>query len=1157
MRTPLADQAERDRIQTGLDRTMVVEAAAGTGKTSALVSRMVGVLVAGRARLGQMVAVTFTDAAAGELKLRLRAEVERARSDAGIPEASAHALTDALRELEEARIGTIHSFCADLLREQPVEAGVDPLFEVAAKDVEADLLGRAFDHWFAAELANPSEGVRRFLRRTLRGRPRGEEGPRAALRSAAASLAERRDFPAAWRRDPFAREPEIDALMEEVNALGALAAAGDPRDYFTKSLVEIERFASEVSRREAIRGRDYDGLEAELTEFSRERNSHWRWKGSQWARSPFDRAEVRRRRDRLCQRLRAFAAASGADLAPRLRDDLWPVVMEYERLKERAGYLDFMDLLLRARDLLRGNETVRRELQARFTHIFVDEFQDTDPLQLEILMLLVADDPAETDWRRVRPVPGKLFLIADPKQSIYRFRRADVALFEVAKRKLQENGAELVPLSVSFRAVPELQEVVNTAFAPRLSGSAAGQAAYVPLMPWRSDVEDQPVLVALPVPAPYGDYKPEIVDWKIRESLPDTVAAFVHWLVHKSGWTVTERGSPEARLPVSPRHVCLLFRRFRSNLDDATRPYVRALEARGLPHVLVGGGSFHRREEVEALRNALTAIERPDDELMVFATLRGPLFALSDGALIAFREEIGSLHPFRQVPEDLKDPLRDVAGGLALLRSLHRSRNHRPIADTIGRLLAATRAHAGLAIWPTGEQALANVTRLMDLARRAERSGVLSFRAFVTRLADDAERGEASEAPTIEEGTEGVRIMTVHRAKGLEFPVVVLADLTVPEIHQDPDRYVDAERGLCAMRLAGCLPPELQENAAEERERERDEALRVLYVAATRARDLLVVPAVGDGRQDGWMAALNPVLYPPESRAGTAETRKPPGCPDFGVDSVPGRPRDVAKPKGSVAPGLHRPEVGSHRVVWWDPSVLALNVPESLGLRQERLLHADESRRSEEAGIRAHAAWQEVRAAVRAQGGTESVRVVTATERAREPNAAAVEVAIGPIEVEAVAHDRPRPHGKRFGTLVHNLLAAVELDAGSDAVRAQAVLEGRVLGAPDDEVGAATETVVEALAHPLLKRAAAAARAGRCRRETPIALQLEDGILVEGVADAAFYEEVPEPAWTVVDFKTDVEIAGRLDEYRRQVGLYARAIAHSTGRPARGVLLRV
>jgi hypothetical protein len=124
-------------------------------------------------------------------------------------------------------------------------------------------------------------------------------------------------------------------------------------------------------------------------------------------------------------------------------------------------------------------------------------------------------------------------------------------------------------------------------------------------------------------------------------------------------------------------------------------------------------------------------------------------------------------------------------------------------------------------------------------------------------------------------------------------------------------------------------------------------------------------------------------------------------------------------------------------------------------------------------------------------------------------------------------------------------------------VRAQAVLEGRVLGAPDDEVGAATETVVEALAHPLLKRAAAAARAGRCRRETPIALQLEDGILVEGVADAAFYEEVPEPAWTVVDFKTDVEIAGRLDEYRRQVGLYARAIAHSTGRPARGVLLRV
>src|SRR5262249_19582087 len=155
--------------------------------------------------------------------------------------------------------------------------------------------------------------------------------------------------------------------------------------------------------------------------------------------------------------------------------------------------------------------------------------------------------------------------------------------------------------------------------------------------------------------------------------------------------------------------------------------------------------------EVEAIRNALAAIERPEDDLAVFATLRGPLFALDDGALLAYREQCGTLHAFRTASDDLPAPLRAVADALAVLRDLHRRRNRRPLPDTIARLLAATRAHAGLAIWPTGEQALANVTRLMDLARRAERSGVTSFRAFVERLLEQAEHGEASDAPIVEE----------------------------------------------------------------------------------------------------------------------------------------------------------------------------------------------------------------------------------------------------------------------------------------------------------------------------------------------------------------------------------------------------------------------
>jgi ATP-dependent exoDNAse (exonuclease V) beta subunit len=481
-----------------------------------------------------------------------------------------------------------------------------------------------------------------------------------------------------------------------------------------------------------------------------------------------------------------------------------------------------------------------------------------------------------------------------------------------------------------------------------------------------------------------------------------------------------------------------------------------------------------------------------------------------------------------------------------VLRDLHVHRNRRAFADTIARLLAATRAHAGLAIWPTGEQALANVTRLIDMARRAERRAVTSFRGFVEMLAEDAVRGEAGEAPIVEDGTDGVRIMTVHRAKGLEFPVVVLADLTARPTPDEPMRHVDAARGLCALRLAGAAPPDLVEHAAEELAREEEEAVRLLYVAATRARDLLVVPALGDGPYAGWLAPLDPAIYPAPARARTPEAATPGGCPRLGGDSVRDRPPNVARPEGSVVPGLHRPQAGTHTVVWWAPDALTLAVEESVGLKQQKLLAIDEGGERSEAGIRAHDGWQAERAATRERAATPSLRVATATEHAAAATADAGEVAI-----ERVAGPATRPHGVRFGTLVHAVLAAVDLAATPAAVAAVSAIEGRLLEAAPDEVEAATACVAAALAHPLLRRAAAASR---LRRESPVALRLDDGTLVEGVVDAAFEDA---DGWTVVDFKTDVDLAGRLDEYRRQVQMYARAIRAVTGAPVRAVLLHV
>ena len=1238
----LSDQAARDRIRNDLDTTLVVEAAAGTGKTSELVGRIIAGITSGRVRLGKIVAVTFTDAAAGELKLRIRDAIERCRQDKDCPPEANELLTDSLRELEESRIGTIHSFCADLLRERPVEAEIDPLFEVAAEDTVRPLFDLAFERWFEQQLANPGEAVRRILRRRPRREYRRDlpgilahrpynTGPRRALRAAARELIERRDFPAPWRRNPeFDRKTVLDEMIDEMTSLAAWADAGTPNDYFVKSLKEIRVFIGELKRIEDISGgedkRDYDGLEANLIELKR--GKHWTWSGYPSSKLSYPRAELLARRNALKERLDSFIDDAGADLAPRLRDELASVIDEYEHLKERAGCVDFLDLLLRARNLVRDKPFVRAILQQRFTHIFVDEFQDTDPLQAELLMLLAADDPNEKDWRRVRPIPGKLFIVGDPKQSIYRFRRADVALYEQVKQQIIATGGDQIKLNVSFRSVPAIQQAVNAAFAGVMSPVTASsvntkskisstQAQYVPLARFREGLETQPAVIALPVPRPYGDYG-KIVEWRIDESLPDAVAAFVDWLVKESGWQVTERDSRDDLKPIHPRHVCLLFRRFRNFGTDVTRPYVRALEARRLPHLLVGGSSFHSREEVEAIRNALAAIERPDDELALFATLKGPLFAISDAQLLAYRSRFKNLHPYRKLPDDLPESLAEVAEALGVLRELHGARNRRPVADTIGRLLAITRAHAGFANWATGEQALANVTRLMDMARRAEQGGLISFRAFVDWLDDQAENGEAGDAPIIEEGAEGVRIMTVHKAKGLEFPVVILADMTAKEA-REPSRWTDNEAGLCVTRIAGCSPPELLEHSEEELELEREEAARVLYVAATRARDVLVVTAVGDERREGWLGTLDPAIFPPMKESFKPVTNHPPGCPEFGPDNVAFRPSNGLRKPGSVTPGLHKPEVGEHTVVWWDPSVLDLNREDEIGARLNKLLAADGQGKRSERGLRDHAEWQEQRSTVREQASVPSLKVVTATEYAMGGEQSAKDDAAGAkgeaasakgkeegvkgeerreqldlfealkaprapaspspaaslpltastepsashsgtptdVAIESVGIDFSRPHGKRFGTLVHAVLSLVDLNASTKNVRQIANLQGRILGATPTEIDASIETVNRSLAHPLLRRASKAMKAGRCRRETPISMQLEDGTIVEGKADLAFLEEDERIQWTVVDFKTDFEIAGRLDEYCRQIELYTRAISLATSQDVKGVLLRM
>lgn len=1097
-----ADEQARYRIRQSLDESLIVEASAGTGKTTELVNRIVAVLAAGKAEINEIAAVTFTHKAAGELKLRLREALDKARHNH--PDGR-DKLERALEHLEEASIGTIHSFCAQILRERPVEARVDPAFEELSEQESGRLYQQAFRAWLERRFNQPSPSLDRAMAR-LAWRDSWDDGPpMEQLQYAGRKLVEWRDYPSPWRREPFPREEEIRTLLTKAREVAD--ASSRPRrvnDGLYISLQPARLMVQGIDRPE-IRDAapDYDTLEAQLLKLGRDLRSKTH-KGSGEYGGGVAREELIRSRDELMVWIEDFRRRADADLAAALRDEMSGLVEEYTARKQRSGKLDFVDLLIYTRDLLRDQPLIREYLQLRFKCLFVDEFQDTDPLQVEIIQHLAADGR-----------PGKLFLVGDPKQSIYKFRRADIQLYEKIRDEMVANGAGFLRLTRSFRAVPNIQDFVNAAFDPEMQGD--GHAEYAALEHDRQEIPGQPSVIALPVPKPY---KSRLSKEAVNASLPDAIAAFIAWLLEESGWGF------------KARDIAVLFRRRTQGGQDLTREYARALEARGVEHLLAGSKTFHHREEVETLRAALTAIEWPEDELSVFATLKGSLFAISDDTLLLHKHKAGRLHPFRR--DGAESP---VAEALELLAELHQLRNYRPFAATVNALLEATRAHAGFLLRPGGNQVLANVTRVADLARTYETTGGVSFRGFVEELTAQAEKAEAAEAPVLEEDSDGVRLMTVHGAKGLEFRVVILADMTANIAARDPDQYVNAGEKLCATRLLRCAPWELLDHGAEEAIRERAEGVRVAYVAATRAKDLLVVPAVGDDPYplDGWLSPLEKALYP--ARDARRHSTQAEGCPKFGASSVLSRPMEYdGQPEESVRPGLVVPQAGTHQVVWWDPFHLRLGEDADYGVRQQDLLKEDGG-----ASLAAYRQWRAEHDAAIAAGSQARYEVFLASQTPEGPPDA--------VQVELLAAAKASGRGRRFGALVHATLRDVALDAGAEAIRKTADMNARVLGAPADEVAVACAVVEAALNHPLLQRAR---NAKRCHREYPVTITTASNQLIEGIIDLAFIEK---NMWTVVDFKTDADVSDKKKQYERQLQWYAHALTELTGLPARAILL--
>ncbi len=566
----------------------------------------------------------------------------------------------------------------------------------------------------------------------------------------------------------------------------------------------------------------------------------------------------------------------------------------------------------------------------------MDEFQDTDPLQAELLLLLASKDPGETRWQHVDPGAGQ----AVPRR---RSEAVDLSLpprrrgtsIDGSASSWSSAGATLVELRKSFRSVrepPACRQRGVRAGDGRRRRDAAGalRAARAVARGSAGAAVGRRAAGAAAVRA------------AVRRGPRDrAVAARCGRRLRRVAGASTAAGrSPSAairrrRVPLEARHICILFRRFVSYGEDITRAYVDALEARGVKHLLVGGRAFHDREEIETLRAALMAIEWPDDQLSVFATLRGALFAIGDEELLEYHHHAGEL-------PSVQDSARRCPRASSRFARRWRCSPTGIAAATVGRwprrspTCSAARARtSSFVLRPGGEQVLANVLHVAELARQYELEGGMSFRGFVEALREAASGGQAAEAPILEEGSDGVRLMTVHKAKGLEFPVVILADITARLTPFDASRYIDTERERCALRIGGWSPKDLNDNKAMELLREEKEGERVAYVAATRARDLLVVPG---GRRRAvhrglGRAAERGDLSAPRTR--DACRRRAPGCPAFASkDSVLARP-DGDPHRGS--PSV-RDSTTSRR--------LANRTPSSGGRRSRRCCRSVRRRRS-------------------------------------------------------------------------------------------------------------------------------------------------------------------------------------------------------------------
>ena len=855
---PLEDAAAR-RFATDPRHNVVLEASAGTGKTTVLVSRYVNLLRAG-VDPSNILAITFTRQAAAEMRDRIIRELRRSAERSRADQTRWRELRDRLGEIS---ISTIDAFCLSLLREFPLEADLDPAFGMADETEVPRLIEQALDRTLAlcGAVAAEDPNVAMVLARLGPGRVR------AGL---AHLLARRLVAPAAMQRYLAAGPADLTAASVCGRAAIRLADLFDRVEpglhrFLADGPVEHPRFQALARELPGLRDQaelDPDRLRPlldRIRDYFLTRDGKPRKRFAYRAVHCRSKEAWRQHREAaqalapaVAEALLAFDRDLNVLLARGARRMFAVAVSEYERELASRSVLDFSDVLERALDLLRRMDEFaqsRFRLESRYHHVLVDEFQDTSRAQWELVSLLIQSWGEGFGLVHDAPVPPSVFVVGDRKQSIYGFRDADVAVLQDAAayiETLRPQGDSRRSIAHSFRSVPELLAFVNDLF-------SAVEKADRPRDGFRYDESDRfPLERATWRPAGDADGPLGVVLGQSVEQCADRVAGEVLRLL---GETLVRDRDTGLRRPATPGDIAILFRS-----RETHREFQTALEHRGVPSFVYKGLGFFDADEIKDYRALLRFLAEPTSELRTAALLRSRLVGVSDRALAALAGRLSAALLEPEPPSELA-ALDDIDRKLLLrLRAsvvgwLEAS-DRVPPAELLDRV-AAESAYAFELRGARYVQARENLKKMRGLVRRVQNRGFTTL----ARLSDHVDRLSGDVSNAVVDAFDAVNLMTVHAAKGLEFPIVFLVELTRGTGGIPPPIRLVADRGDGEPSVT--VAPFRSGADEDQRLRDREETKRLLYVAATRARDRLYVSAtLADGALKPGAGSFAGVLPP-------------------------------------------------------------------------------------------------------------------------------------------------------------------------------------------------------------------------------------------------------------------------------------------------------